>query len=141
MVLVISGLAAAAGIILAVAVIKHLSPGTPPVVTPVALLESVVGELEISPADGIPLRVGPDRRGMGLSTGTLLEAGPGDRAAVRLTGGQSLRLDSSTRLLLVTAEVMRLGIWRDLCRFRGPGEQQGRNSDYLRYCAGHRYSV
>ncbi len=106
--MIMGGLAAAAGIILVVAVMSHLRQGAPPVVTPMASLEGVIGQLEISPADGIPLRVGSDQRGMDMSPGTLLQAGPGVRAALRLAGGQSLRLDSSTRLHLVSAGVLRL---------------------------------
>lgn len=106
--LIMSGLAAAAGIVLAVAVVSHLRKETSPVVTPVALLESVVGELEIVPADGLSVRVGAGHRGMKVSPGSWLQAGPAVRAALRMTGGQSLRLDSSTRVQVVSAGAVNL---------------------------------
>lgn len=106
--MVIGGLAAAAGVILAVAVMSHLRQAMPPVLTPVALLEGVIGQIEIRQNDGVPQYVGVDQRGIDLSPGTSLHAGTGVRAALRLAGGQSLRVDSLTRLHLVSARVLRL---------------------------------
>lgn len=104
----IGGLAVAAGIILAVAVMSNLKHGVSPAAMPVAQLEGVVGELEISPFGGVPLRVGEGHRGLDVLPGTWLHAGTGVKAALRLAGGQSLRLDSSTRLQLVSAGMMTL---------------------------------
>ena len=106
--IIMSGLAAAAGVILAVAVISHLRHGALPVVMPVASLESIIGELEISPGGGASFSVGEAHRGMDLLPGAWLHVGSGVRAALRLAGGQSLRLDSSTRVQLVSAGVVRL---------------------------------
>jgi hypothetical protein len=96
------GLAAAAILTLAVWLGR---PGqremTAPTVPP-ATVVVVVGDLEVTPPAGLPMRLSRSDSGRELVTGTWLATDSGGGTSLRLVGGQSLRLDSSTRACLVS---------------------------------------
>jgi ferric-dicitrate binding protein FerR (iron transport regulator) len=98
-----AGLAAAAGLILALTV--ALRDGQPALQEPlpVAQLMVVTGEVEIVPPGGSPLTIGAANLGHQLLSGTWLRTNADSRAALELGDGQSLRLDHDSRLRLVSA--------------------------------------
>jgi ferric-dicitrate binding protein FerR (iron transport regulator) len=98
-------LAAAASAILAVTLVGTNQP-QPVDPEPVASAAAVRGLLEILPAAGAPTRISEDDVGLVVTAGTWLRTDATSRAALDLEGGQSLRLDSNTRLRVETAEAM-----------------------------------
>lgn len=99
------GLAVAAlvGLTLGLYLFRAHVPETPPV-SEVARVEHVQGALKVAQGDG----------SRAIATGEVLNAGvavqteSGDRAALRLASGVSLRLDSLTRIVLDSDRVIRL---------------------------------
>lgn len=94
------GLAAAAAVIIAVGVIPKMQRGlveTGPLGMSVAVIE---GTLEVTPPGSKVSFLGPDDAGSTIPDGSLVRTREGDRAALQLTGGQSLRIDDGTMIRL-----------------------------------------
>ncbi len=90
------GLAAAAVLVLAVAVVPRLQRDNLPVAPVAITLEVAHGALEITPPGSTVQFLGPDDAGTIIPDGSLVRTRQDRRAALRLTGGQSLRLDEET---------------------------------------------
>jgi hypothetical protein len=102
------GLAAAAVVLVAVALGLRRPPPRPAPVQTVARLAAARGILELRGPTASPAWIGPGEVGRAVVAGAWLRTGPASRAALRLAGGQSLRLDRSTSVRLVTAETIEL---------------------------------
>jgi len=90
------GLAAAAALIIAVVVVPRLHRGDLPIEADAITLVVAEGRIEVTPPGSTVSFLGPDDAGSIIPDGSLVRT-PGDhRAALRLTGGQSLRLDDDT---------------------------------------------
>lgn len=90
------GLAVAAAVILAVVVVPRLHRGGLPTETNAITLVVADGGLEITPPGSTVSFLGPDDAGSIIPNGSLVRTRGEHRAALRLTGGQSLRLDEET---------------------------------------------
>lgn len=90
------GLAAAAAVIIAVVVVPRLHRGDLPIEANAITLVVANGGLEITPPGSTVSFLGPDDSGSIIPDGSLVRTRQGHRAALRLTGGQSLRLDDDT---------------------------------------------
>jgi hypothetical protein len=98
------GLAAAASLVAAVAVVQWLSLSAPIAAGPVASYELIRGTVEVVSADGPARLVTAADLGAELAAGSWVRTDADGRAALRLTGGQSLRLDHGSRVRLESAE-------------------------------------
>jgi ferric-dicitrate binding protein FerR (iron transport regulator) len=99
--------AAAAGVVVAVAGIwlaRPLYRGEPQTV---ATLARVVGEVQVDLGDG---RWSPIGSGDGVPSGATLRTSPDGRAALRLSSGVQLRLDTGTRLAFSDAQSADLSV-------------------------------
>lgn len=94
------GLAAATAVIVAVVVIPRLQMTERPTAPVAITLEVASGDLEITPPGSTVSFLGPDDAGSIIPDGSLVRTAPGHRAALRLTGGQSLRIDDATTVRL-----------------------------------------
>ncbi len=90
------GLAAAAAVIIAVVGLSGLRRASLPVGSDVITLVVADGGLEVTPPGSSVSFLGPDDRGAIIPDGSLVRTRAGHRAALLLTGGQSLRLDDDT---------------------------------------------
>jgi len=94
------GLAAAAAVIIAVIVIPALQQGQVETRSDGIVPALIDGGLEITPPGSTVSFLGPDDTGSIIPDGSLVRTRRGHRAALRLTGGQSLRLDDDTVIRL-----------------------------------------
>ncbi len=100
--------AVAASVVLAVGLVPGLRRPAPVVATTAAVVDAVLGEVEIMlPAGGL-LRLEGGGPGVAVPSGSLIRTDPGSRAAFRLVGGQSLRLDFATSVFLENPAVVDL---------------------------------
>jgi len=90
------GLAAAAAVILAVVVVPRLHRGDLSIEADAITLVVADGGLEVTPPGSTVSFLGPDNAGAIVPDGSLVRTRGDHRAALRLTGGQSLRLDDDT---------------------------------------------
>ena len=90
------GLAAATAVILAVVVVPRLHRSELPIETNAITLVVADGRVEITPPGSTVSFLGPDDAGSVIPDGSLVRTRGDHRAALRLTGGQSLRLDDDT---------------------------------------------
>ena len=93
----------AAAAMLFVVFSRVLQVGTvmaPPPLAPVAIVTTIVGRADVTLLSGVRAPRGPEAVGMALAPGTIVECGATDRLALRLAGGQSLRLDVTSRVRL-----------------------------------------
>ena len=90
------GLAAAAAVIIAVVGLSGLRRANVPIGPDAITLVVADGGLEITPPGSTVLFLGPDDAGSVIPDGSLVRTRGNHRAALRLTGGQSLRLDDDT---------------------------------------------
>ena len=91
--------AAAALVVVAGRALRVGAPAPPAVATVV----TIVGRADVTPLSGARAFWGDEAAGRPLAAGTVLESGTGDRLALRLAGGQSLRLDVGSRARLDSA--------------------------------------
>lgn len=121
--------AAAAAILVAAVAAVVLLPGlTRPAAAPVATIDLVHGGVEITPPAGGTRTVADGADRVDLVAGSLLTTPPEGRTALRLVGGQSLRLDRSTSIRLVSAIEVRLesgGVYVDSEAAGGEGVRVG----------------
>lgn len=121
-----AGLAAAASLVLALTMLLQEHRPGPQTPVLVASLVAVSGEIEVLPTDGSLERIGPADIGRHLLSGCWLRTGADSRAALELGGGQSLRLDTDSRVLLVSAREVDLdrgAVYVDSGGNGGPGLQ------------------
>jgi ferric-dicitrate binding protein FerR (iron transport regulator) len=95
-----SGLAAAACLIMVFTLVSRTEQTQPPL--GIARLATVIGDLEILTPNGAPRRVDGQSLGQEVVAGSWLRTGSSARAGLLLEGGESLRLDSETRIRLVS---------------------------------------
>jgi len=93
-------LAAAAAVIVAVVVVPRLQNSDLSTGPAAITLEVVSGGIEVTAPGSMVSFLGPDDAGAVVPDGSLVRTRPGHRAALRLTGGQSLRIDDSTTVRL-----------------------------------------
>jgi ferric-dicitrate binding protein FerR (iron transport regulator) len=99
----LGAVAAVAAAVLLVFVFR--APSGPAAGSSVAALEFASGPVQMRLADGVSHDVAVGER---FPAGALLETPAGSRAALRLAGGPSLRMDGETRLRLESAQVVTL---------------------------------
>jgi len=98
-----AGLAAAAGLITAVALVLTTERPAQQAPSQVATLAVVAGEVEVLSAAGSSQRLGSNDVGSPLLSGSWLRTSQASRAAIVLGDGHSLRLDSESRVRLTSA--------------------------------------
>jgi ferric-dicitrate binding protein FerR (iron transport regulator) len=106
------GLAAAAALVLAVT----LSLLQPEPASVVAAVDAIDGAVEITPPSGSPHSLTADEIGASVAAGSWIRTDDRSRIALRLAGGQSLRLDRATSLRLgspLEVELDRGGLYLD----------------------------
>ena len=97
------GLAAAASLVLAMIAFLALRPAPSPPPSPIGTLAKVVGTAELLPPCGEPVDLKAGSEGFAVEPGSWLRTGDESRAALLLDGGQSLRIDSASRVRLSSA--------------------------------------
>jgi ferric-dicitrate binding protein FerR (iron transport regulator) len=100
------GLAAAASLVAALILGLWLHSATPVARGVVASYEMIRGSVEMVPPTGTERLITGTDLGAEVDAGSWIRTGDNGRAALRLRGGQSLRLDVGTRLRLESAEVV-----------------------------------
>lgn len=95
------GLALAATVIVALVFAGRFAPG----VEPVATVERMAGTASVRPGEEARR---PLDAGALLHAGAEVESAPGGRVVLRLAGGETLRLDEETRLLLLDRDAFEL---------------------------------
>jgi ferric-dicitrate binding protein FerR (iron transport regulator) len=93
------GLAAAAALVIVVGRTLQIASPVPPALPAVATVVTIVGRADVTPLSGVREVWGAEAAGTPLPAGALLDSGTA-RLALRLAGGQSLRLDAASRVQL-----------------------------------------
>lgn len=102
------GLAAAASLLVAITLLTGRPDVAPAPRAPIAALVTMTGEVELLAPEGqaVALSTGPEAQG--IEPGSWVRTGADGRAALRLSGGQSLRIDRDTRVRLASARAVEL---------------------------------
>jgi ferric-dicitrate binding protein FerR (iron transport regulator) len=103
-----AGLAAAASVVVAIALVGRPDRAPGPSVAPVATLELIHGTLQHTPPSGAARSYDTADLDTTVEPGSWLSTDSTSRAALRLAGDVSLRLDRETRVRLETGDTLTL---------------------------------